>query len=224
MSLVDKKSSLMDIQKFILEVYGFHNDRHFSAQDMLVNTERFLMRGLKGIRQEKSRKIRLNLAVSFSWYVSLMNRLHIDLEKVVFRRFPGICSYCGSCPCRCPGKKKKTGKKTIKKPETLEDFQNMFEKIYPAEKRTIEHAGIHLAEEMGELTEAMMVYRGSHRKTDFEPIEVESADLFSCYMAVFNSLKTSLAKELGKKFHDNCHVCHEAPCRCSFESITSYKS
>ncbi|EKD46211.1 MAG: hypothetical protein ACD_68C00100G0001 [uncultured bacterium] len=111
-----------------------------------------------------------------------------------------------------------------KKPATLEGFQDMFNQIYPAEKRTLEHAGIHLAEELGEFSESLLTYRGGRKDDDFDNVKLEAADLYSCYMSVFNSLELSSAKELAKIFSHNCHQCNKAPCECSFTTITLYKS
>jgi NTP pyrophosphatase (non-canonical NTP hydrolase) len=108
--------------------------------------------------------------------------------------------------------------------QTFENFQRMFEKIYPSKKRTIEDAGIHLAEEMGELAEAFLAYRGKHKEADFKRIKIESADLLSCIMGVCNSLKINFAKELSKMFSENCHVCKKAPCICKFHFVMEFKS
>jgi len=195
---------------------------------MITNVERFVMRGLKGIRKKDREKTRINLLIAFSWFTSMMNQLHIDMETEVWKRFPYLCSYCASCPCSCKEKKIEKREKVFidenKRPKTLEEFQNMFDKIYPTEKRTIEQAGVHLAEEMGEFSEAVLAYRGGHEDKSFNNIELEAADLFSCIMGVFNSLKMNIAEELSIMFSNNCHVCKNAPCTCSFKEVTNFKS
>jgi len=227
MPSISTNTTIKEYQKFIEEVYGLPNNRHFTVWDMLSNMTRFTMRGLKGIRKDDHDKIRVNLLIALSWFMSTLNRLHIDVESEVWKRFPYLCSYCGNCPCSC--KKDKTNRKEVfvddtKKPKTLEDFQIMFEKIYPSENRTLEHAGVHLAEELGEFSEALLAYRGGHSDSDFEKIMVESADLFSCIVGVFNSLKISIAKELSVMFDNNCHICKKAPCECNFTEIVKFKS
>jgi len=186
------------------------------------------MRGLKGIRKKDREKTRINLLIAFSWFTSMMNQLHIDMETEVWKRFPYLCSYCASCPCSCKEKKIEKREKVFidenKRPKTLEEFQNMFDKIYPTEKRTIEQAGVHLAEEMGEFSEAVLAYRGGHEDKSFNNIELEAADLFSCIMGVFNSLKMNIAEEISIMFSNNCHVCKNAPCTCSFKEVTNFKS
>lgn len=228
MASVKQNTTINEYQKFVQEVYGLPNDRFFSSWDMLTNIERFGTRGLKGIRKGNNDKTKINLLISFSWLTSMMNQFHIDFENEVWKRFPYLCSYCASCSCSCKKNKVEKRQKVFidanKRPKTLEDFQNMFNKIYPPETRTLEHAGIHLAEEIGEFAEAILTYRGGHKEEDFNNIPLEAADLFSCFMGVFNSIGENMAKELSIIFFNNCHMCKNAPCTCSFETIAEFNS
>lgn len=227
MSKIKENSTLNDFQKFVCEVYGLPNDRHFSTNDMLVNIQRFLMRGLKGIRKEDVEKTKFNLIISLSWTMSLLNQLHIKIDDEIWKRFPYSCHYCGTCPCSCKNKKvQKRGIKNNRKkrPMAIRAFQEMFEKIYPSKQRSIQQAGVHLAEESGELSEAFLLYRGNHNPKYFESIKLEAADLMSCIFAVFNSLGLNMAKELSIIFSNNCHECKKAPCVCNFNDVMNYKS
>ncbi len=228
MASISNDVSLLDFQKFIEDVYKIPNDRQFNTTEMLTNIQRFTMRGIKGIRKKDPEKTKKNLLIAFSWFVSLMNQLHINLEKDLWERFPGVCPYCRKKPCQCKEiKPEKRIDLTLslknKKPETLEEFQELLEKIYPFSKRTIEDAGIHLAEEMGELSEAILIYRSQRQNKDFEEIKLESADYTSCLLGIFNSLKINLAEELSKTFSNNCHACHKMPCKCDFNFLTNFK-
>ena len=228
MAKITRDSTVREYQDFVNEVYGLSNDRNFDLWDMLSNEERFTMRSLKGIRKKDYDKAKTNMLISLSWFASLLNRLHIDLEDAVWRRFPYVCSYCATCPCSCKEMGIKARKSIqegdSKKPSTLEDYQLMFRKIYPPEKRTLEHAGIHLAEELGEFSEVVLKYMGEHNDKDFEEIVSESADIFSCMMGLFNSLDMNMAEELSITFSNNCHVCHKSPCECSFNYVINFKS
>lgn len=228
MVFVKQNTTIKEYQDFIKAVYGLPNDRYFSYWDMLTNVGRFAMRGLKGIRKQDRSKAKINLLISLSWFMSIMNQFHINIENETWKRFPYLCSYCVSCPCFCKERKITKRQKVFidnkKRPKTLKDFQNMFHKIYPPKTRTVEQAGIHMAEELGEFEEAILTYRGGHKETDFNNIPLEAADLFSCFMGVFNSLGLNAAKELSIMFSNNCHVCHNAPCTCSFEDIAGFKS
>lgn len=228
MPSVTKDFSLSDFQHFVKEVYGQSNDRYFNWDDVAFNVERFIMRALKGIRKGDQDKTAINLLVAQAWFMSLLNQLHIDLETEVWQRFSGVCSYCGGCPCNCQTNKAESRlvikADETKRPKTIKDFQAMFQAIYPSSNRRLEDAGIHLAEEVGELNEALMAYRGSHDDSSFMAVSLEAADLFSCLVGTFNSLNVDMADKLAKLFSDNCHICHQAPCVCNFNDIISFKS
>lgn len=225
---LSEKTTIREYQNFAKEIYGRSNELQFGLSDMLINMQRFAMRTLKGIRKSDYDKAKFNLAITTSWLMSTLGRLHIDLEDSVWRRFPNLCSYCASLPCSCREtgikERKEVQVDESKRPVTIKDFQEMFRQVYPPEKRTIEHAGIHLAEEIGEFSEAILAYRGDHDDESFERIVQESADIFSCIIGVFNSLGVDVAKELSDMFSGGCHECKKLPCECSFKSIVYYKS
>src|SRR6185369_4556472 len=107
-----------------------------------------------------------------------LNQLDIDLESAVWNRFPNACSYCGECPCACKERKvKKRVKLAVSgsvRPKTISGIQAMIGNIYPPHRRTIEEAGVHFAEEVGELSEAVLLFRGHHRDEDFDKVVLES--------------------------------------------------
>ena len=228
MTAILPSTSIREFQAFVNDVYGIPNERHFELGEMLNNVQRFAARGIKGIRKKDKEKTKTNLIISLSFFVSVLNRLKIDLEKEVWNRFPYVCSYCNSCPCVCretkPDKREKISVDNSKKPESISGFQKMFLRTYPPETRTIEHAGIHLAEESGEFAEALWAYRSSRSEEDFTEICFEAADYFSCLIGVFNSLEIDLAEELSKFYPNNCHACNNSPCSCSYEVIKRFKS
>ncbi len=223
-----KKGSLRTFQKFTEAVYGLPDDRLFSLSDLLSNQERFTMRALKGIRQGDQKKLKINLCIALSWLMSVANRLHVDVEELLWRRFPYHCSYCGKKPCRCkkikPKRRVHVIEKNTRRPKTIGGLQKMFSLIYPPGTRTLSDAGIHLAEEMGELSESVHQFLGEHKTKQFESLEHEIADYASCIFGVANSAGIDIEKELERLFHKNCHVCHSLPCSCGFSFIAQYVS
>jgi NTP pyrophosphatase (non-canonical NTP hydrolase) len=219
---------LRDFQDFILKVYGVPDDRLFSIWDLVSNQERFATRALKGIRKGDYEKIKYNLLIAFSWLMAVANRFHIDIEEEVWQRFPALCSYCGKRPCECkkikPPRRLEVPHYEGRRPKTISGYQSMFNDIYPPQGRTAADAGVHLAEEMGEASEAIHSYLGEHKEDQFAKLQMELADLVSCIFGVANSVKIEVAKELALIFNNNCHICHEAPCVCSFSSVAKFKS
>ena len=228
MASVSRTATLQEWADFVDVVYSVPNDRHYTLWDMLTNIQRFSARCIKGIRKNDTGKTDANLLIALSWFTSLMNRLHISLDDIVWSRFPYLCSYCGERPCVCKAEKVKSRRKVAAngamRPRTVQEYQEMFDKIYPPERRTPQDAAIHLAEEMGELTEAFHLFMSDRSDAHFREICIESADYFSCLMGVLNSVRINCADELAKTYSDNCPVCHAAPCSCSFKSVSEFKS
>jgi NTP pyrophosphatase (non-canonical NTP hydrolase) len=228
MASFSKNGSLADFQTFINAVYGLPDDRMFSISDLLSNTERFTMRAIKGIRKGDTKKLTTNLLIAFSWFMAVANRLHIHIEDAVWNRFPETCSYCATSPCECKATKRKTrrhpkiGRKI--KPKSLKGFQRMFAAIYPPKTRTLSDAGIHLAEETGEVSEAIHVFLGEHKSKQFHAITEEMADYVSCLLGVASSANLDIAEALAKHYRRNCHVCHKIPCTCGFSYIAQFES
>lgn len=228
MAKFSPKESLLKFQRFINEIFGLPDDRLFSISDLLSNQERFTMRALKGIRKGDKKKLKKNLLIAFSWLMAIANRFHIDVENAVWLRFPLVCSYCGKSPCICkkthPLKRIKIIRKKSLKPKSLADFQKMFSLIYPPSSRILSDAGVHLAEEMGELNEVVHHFLGEHKNRQFEEIKNEIADYISCIFGVANSAKIDMAKEFVKMYYRNCHVCHKVPCICNFSFVAKFSS
>ena len=228
MSSFLKGGTVSDFQNLIGNIYSLPDDRLYSIWDLLTQQQRFTMRALKGIRKENVERVKSNLLISFSWLMAIANRLHINVEEDVWKRFPGICSYCGSRPCACkterPSERKKVVVDNTLRPKNLAELQKMFEAIYPSSGRTLAEAGVHLAEEMGEVSEAIHNFLGQHLEKQFEEIELEMSAYVSCLFGVANSAKIDVAVELEKMFSENCHVCHKVPCICSFTSVVKLKT
>ena len=228
MASIRKSSTLADYQNFIQNVYAVPDDRFFSLEDIITNQQRFTMRALKGIRKNDLEKLEYNLCIAFSWLMAVCNRLHINLDDAILKRFPNSCSYCYMPTCICKKEKYEKSKRKkaspVKNIKKIEDFQKMFERIYPASKRTPEDAGIHLAEEMGELNESINVYFGEHMQREFMDIEVEIADYISCLFGLANSFNFEISKKLSEMYHKNCHVCQKIPCICTYSYVTRFKS
>ncbi len=220
--------SLQDFQLLIHNVYGVTDDRDYSTWDLCSHVERYSLRAVKGIRKEQIDKIRLNLLVAMSWAMSFGNRFHIEVDEEVWKHFPYLCTYCGDTPCQCKALKS-SGRKNVvvnelKRPKTLKECQKMFELIYPSASRNLVDAGIHLAEEVGEIVEAVQIYLGEHKVEDMKQISLELADYFSCIFAVANSAGIDIADELEKMYANGCPICKHLVCECTFSTTTHHLS
>ncbi|MBN2585225.1 hypothetical protein JXA59_01060 [Patescibacteria group bacterium] len=221
-----KDGSIADYQQLMRDIYDLPGDRNFSMSDILAQQQRFTMRALKGIRKGDMQQLRLNLLDAFSWSMTVVNRLHFNIEDVIWCRFPYQCSYCAACPCTCQTQKPDRRPKLLidesKRPATLKDFQKMFSDIYPTNGRTLADAGIHWAEETGEMSEAIHAYIQEHRPDQLQSIADEVADFVSCIFGVANSAGIDVADGSAELFYKNCLACHNIPCTCSIEHINKF--
>ena len=228
MSKKIKGLSLIGLQKLIEEIYGLPDDRLYSIEDMLTHQQRFAMRSLKGIRKDDLKKTKLNLIIAFSWLLAISNRLHIEVDDVVWKRFPGACLYCGGKTCECrrtkPTKRKTIRGNLLRKPKTLNEWQTFFDTIYPASERTLHEAGVHFAEEVGEVSESVHNYLGQHLKRQFNEIQEEIADEISCIFGIANSAGFDVETEIGKMYSRGCHICARTPCVCDFAKVSLLKT
>jgi NTP pyrophosphatase (non-canonical NTP hydrolase) len=220
--------SLEFYQNLMREIYNPPGDRHFDTADLLVQQQRFTMRALKGIRKSDSVKLKKNLMIAFCWSMAIPNRFKFNVADLVWNRFPYKCSYCGGKPCECkavkPAKRVRIRKDENKRPKRISDTAKMFAEIYPPKSRSLEHAGVHLAEEMGEVSEAVHAYMSEHKKRQLEEVKNEVADYLSCVFGLANSAGIDLAKESSKMFSNGCHICHKHPCACTVAFINNLKT
>jgi len=216
--------SLTHFQKMNEEIYLLQNNRNYETADMVSRMHRYITQVLKAVRKEKTENAGFWLSLSFSWSLALANRLHIELESEMWKRFPGVCPYCNQPRCAC---KERAAERQelylnpvhIARPTSLNGYQWMFAEIYPY--NTLQDAVMHLAEEAGEVDEAIEHYTGTHDAKLFEEILIELVDVITNMLAVATCLRLDLATEMEKVFAEGCNQCHKTPCKCGFTTSSS---
>ena len=230
MAALGASDSFDELQELVAEIYGAPNDRWFDLADMATNISRFTMRAIKAVRRDDAGKVEKNLAIAISWFASSANRLHMQVSQVTWRRFPYQCATCRLCPCGCGASSLLAEERIAKrpKPATISQLQERFAELYPPESRSLEHAAIHLIEEVGEYQEALLMYRTRHRHADLRQVETEAADFVSCALGLYSSIdhksnsSNGAARALANLFDHNCHECRMSPCNCSFDRVMTY--
>lgn len=177
------------------------------------------------------------LCKALGWFFPLMAKLGVSsVERMIYRKYPGVCPYCRSSPhvdieCKAvrglaPGVLQHEELRTLyveglaRRPTGLDDWQQMFQSIYP---RTAEdrqgRSTLGLLEELGELAESIRVF-DLHKKY----LLGEAADVFSYLMGVANEyglrhalhegVSFSLETEFLVRYPGLCIDCGDPVCTC----------
>jgi pyrimidine deaminase RibD-like protein/NTP pyrophosphatase (non-canonical NTP hydrolase) len=175
------------------------------------------------------------LPKALAWWFTLCGKLGItSASDLLWLKFPGVCPYCQReehDPILC-GKKKRDnpvppwkelkalGQKK-KRPSGLAEWQRMFRSIYKVHhKPEFEATFARLAEELGELAEAVRVFPAAPGY-----VLSEAADVFAWLMNIQNNIDfrdEKLDEEYGKlleesvcrAYPDYCKDCRQQRCNC----------
>lgn len=176
-----------------------------------------------------------NIAKALAWWLTLCGKLGIrSVEEMLWDKFPNVCPYCQKSPHEqdhCSHAKAKGGGppwdvleqlgSNGERPSRLRDWQRMFSRIYPVgQTESYGPSFARLTEELGELSEAIRVFRA-------EPGYVlsEAADVFAWLMHIQNITDTNnnvtpnergsaLEKLVAESYPDGCVECGKKVCAC----------
>jgi pyrimidine deaminase RibD-like protein/NTP pyrophosphatase (non-canonical NTP hydrolase) len=176
------------------------------------------------------------LPKALAWWLALCGKLGVlSPEQLLWLKFPGVCPYCqrsdnhDAAACRKTKEKspipawrelKAIGRKNSV-PESLGSWQRMFGSIYkPTHKPEFESTFARLAEELGELAEAVRVFPAAPGY-----FLSEAADVFAWLMNIQNNLdyRASLEPEVYGQhleesfcrwYPDYCRDCRKQRCIC----------
>lgn len=232
--------SISEHQKFIYELYDKQNE-HFSWDYIwgyLSRTSTYLFRAI-----ENKKATGYEFIKSFSWLFSLANKVDIDFQDAVLRRFPDMCPYCLRKPCCCikTNKRPTSGfmylkdiqrelndkydsfKSYNKETMSFEFFSNLLFDIYPQNKLIWDISGLDfhfkkVHEELAEVHESISKYE--KEKTSIKTIEDEFADVFAWLISTWRIFSDNkcLTDEFLLYYKDNCPVCKQKECKCGLRN------
>jgi hypothetical protein len=152
------------------------------------------------------------LCKALGWYFPLLAKMGVEsVERLIFTKYPGVCPYCRRSPhveqqCKLVKGiddgvlshdvvRELTEANWKSRPTGLNDWQRMFDAIYPRSLNSTGFSSIALLEELGELAEAVRVFdRYPHY------FYGEAADVFSYLMGLANEYTLRCA-ERGETFN-----------------------
>ncbi len=219
--MVTNQSSLRQFQELNRNIYGIVNDQSYGTSELLFCLQRHITQVLKAVRKGKPADIPYRLCMALSYSLALCNRFHIDLAENMWECFPGYCPYCGGTPCNCKERAEARLPMTIlshpsSKPLALYEWQAMFGRIY---QNPVQDSAMHLAEEAGEVAEAMRSYAATHSAPWFQKIVEELVDLVTNLFGVANGLKLDLASLMVCYFANGCPKCCRMLCGCDYITV-----
>jgi pyrimidine deaminase RibD-like protein len=172
-----------------------------------------------------------------AWWLALCGKVGIrSVSDLLWTKFPGVCPYCLKCPHsseECMERKAKLGgpdwqslgvigeKDRARRPHSLGEWQRLFATIYPVQQTEDYGASFaRLAEELGELAEALRIFSAVPGY-----FLSEAADVFAWLMHIQNLIefKKKVPKEgrgqlMGiafcKAYPDRCLNCGAKTCKC----------
>jgi NTP pyrophosphatase (non-canonical NTP hydrolase) len=215
--MLHPNSSLRAFQTRNRALYLLVNDLHYNPEMMFSRLHRHTTHVIKAVRKGKHAEIPYHLCMAFSWAFALFNRYHIDLTKEMWKRFPRCCPYCSWAPCSCKERRRRRhkflSKSRLGAPVSLRSWQRMFQKIYP---NALLEATLHLAEEAGEVSEAIQRFVSTNQERWFDNVIEELVDVVTNIFGVANSLHLDLAAAMAGYFSKGCPDCRKDPCKCGF--------
>lgn len=176
------------------------------------------------------------IAKAIGWWSTLCGKVGVrSIEELIWAKYPFVCPYCLSEPhssgiCKRRGKHSEVDwdavrelatKNRGRKPKTLRQWQEMFNKIYPRDESSDkQRIYARLAEEVGELAEAVRLLPIDHLY-----FMNEATDVFAWLMRLTNQMEDDryieedqlgkmLEVSLNTEYPGHCKYCSKRPCKC----------
>lgn len=210
--------SLGDWQVMVWGIYREKDLRDYPPAEMILSLIGTYRAIAKGSRKENAVEILEALPKMFIWLLSSCSMLGLDLERIVWAKYPGLCPYCEATQhCSCLTQKEKpqdlyrNDNGTL--PFSLDAWQAMFERIYGRVNRIVARNAIvsHLGEELAEVSTAFK-FRGS--REGMQELEHELADVFAWIMALAIRYDVMLSTLAFATYPGVCDTCKSAKCAC----------
>lgn len=202
--------------------YGERNRELYSTDALILRLLEQSQLFAKVARKDYRDDFRIHLADVFSWYNALVNRLGLDVQKIMWYRFPYVCSYCiknKNCQCQINHPRKPRNKATRlralrlrrdgREPLTLVEHQALHARLYSWQHKFQPPLAIatHIGEEIAEVSEALR-----HNLTE-EACE-EMADVLSWIFAFATRVDLDLSDVMWYFYPYICRKCKKERCVC----------
>jgi pyrimidine deaminase RibD-like protein/NTP pyrophosphatase (non-canonical NTP hydrolase) len=230
---------LRDIDEWHKAINYIYADRNFYRDATSVFAHLVEVIGglsqLASAKKKPGRTAESFLPKAIAWWFALCGKLGVtSAAELLWLKFPTVCPYCqreehDATICNKkkkvnpvpPWKELRTIGRKKNRPSSLGDWQRMFRTIYkPHHKPEFEATFARLAEELGELAEAVRVFPGAPGY-----FLSEAADVFAWLMNIQNNIDfrddrdeeeygTLLERSFCQAYPDYCTDCGSQRCVC----------
>lgn len=212
--------TLQEMIEINCAIYGIPDDRMYDLDDIFYYHQKWLLRYVDDKKHSRTDSAWKNFLITTAWFLAIINRVHLDLEQILYKRYSWKCPFCLELPCQCDTDKKgrksrKTGRPAGIKPATITAWQVLIEKIYPASSLGFKNLAILQSQDQFHQTFRNFRRESSHRS--LRQIEIASADYFVEILKIANQFKFDLGNNYKELFSDGCFVCHKSPCGCFYQ-------
>ncbi len=237
--MIKGKESVRELQSELSKIYGEVNGR-LSAPEILNRLDENAGYLAKNTIEE--RDVSKWLSTSLAWLFALANKIEIDVQDAILRKYPGYCHYCLESHCICEMTFKSPRAKVDRDEELrgkyltlfnyltnqrvsadLDFFSTTLAGMYPANvtRWRLNRYEIlaKLAEERAEIIEAYRRWVAGPSEPAKQAIQEEIADYF-CWLIVIWYLSYrakegySIQEAFCSQFRLGCPYCNAMICRC----------
>lgn len=219
-----RPESLQEWQSMFRAIYKEHDDRLYETSSLLLRVVEEMSEMAEALRKDDLPELIKNIPEVFCWLMALYDRLNINIEEALWRKYPGICPYCfreEKCLCITEDSKPKYNfqdsryncfrRDRKRMPKSLREWQSMFKRIYGNINRleSKKRLWFHFMEEIGEISKAL-------RHGNKEELEAECADALAWLLPFCTKLELDIDELVWKRFPWECDVCHKQKCECEY--------
>ena len=231
--------SISSLQDMLNQIYGELNNA--SGFDYLFG---YLAKNLFRPRNRGNDSNNIFIK-SLSYLMAIASSFKIDLQEAFLQKFPDICPYCYSAPCKCniSGKKATFQLATYDNKDELVRAYEAFKSGHDMKDITLEYAFkiiiniypnnahdwvnhgnsyhlVKMGEEIGELHEVCCHHirqNSSKDSADHKNVMEEIADVFVWCLSEWGLINSgrSMTKEFLQCYADGCSGCKHEKCTCN---------
>jgi hypothetical protein len=198
-------------------IYGVQDDRLYDLPDLFYYHQKWLLRFIENRKNKNRPEAIEQLIISLAWYFAIIDRLQINLQKLLEKRYPYKCPFCLEIPCDCENAKQKRSKKTGRpvsgNPKTIIGWQQVIAKIYPEKNK---FSNLEIQQQLAIFHQIVRQFRQASGKRSFHLVEIACVDYFVEILKTANNLDIDLGKEFKNILKNGCFVCRKSPCECFY--------